>query len=95
MFFRGNENQPLWDYCWAVVQEDLEGAVKSDEAFGLEVSMDGVRPARKFLKSISTFPRPETISNARAFFGMINQVSYVFSISPIMEPLIHLIKPDS
>ena len=62
---------------------------------GLEVSMDGVRPARKFLESIRTFPRPETISEARAFFGMINQVSYSFSMSPIMEPLRHLLKPDT
>ena len=62
---------------------------------GLEVSMDGVRPARKFLESIRTFPRPESISEARAFFGMINQVSYSFSMSSIMEPLRHLLKPDT
>ena len=62
---------------------------------GLEVSKDGVRPARKFLESISTFPRPESLSEARSFFGMINQVSYSFSMSAIMEPLRHLLKPDT
>ena len=57
--------------------------------------MDRVRPARKFLESNRTFPRPETISQARSFFGMINQVSYSFFMSPIMEPLRHLLRPDT
>ena len=35
---------------------------------GLEVSMDGVRPAKKFLESIKNFPKPETLSEARSFF---------------------------
>ena len=62
---------------------------------GLEVSMDGVRPAKKFLESIRTFPCPETLSEARSFFGMINQVSYSFSMSAVLEPLRHLLKPDT
>ena len=37
----------------------------------------------------------ETLSEARSFFGMINQVSYSFSMSAIMEPLRHLLKPDT
>ena len=62
---------------------------------GLEVNRDGVRPARKFLESIKSFPRPETLSEARSFFWMINQVSYSFSMSAIMEPLRHLLKPET
>ena len=62
---------------------------------GLEVSMDGVRPAKKFLESIWTFPRPESLSEARSFFGMINQVSYSFPMSAVLEPLRHLLKPDT
>ena len=62
---------------------------------GLEVLMDGVRPVRKFLESIHSFTRQETISEARAFFGMINQVSYSFSMSLVMELFRHLLKPDS
>lgn len=57
--------------------------------------MDSVRPAKKFLESIKSFPRPETLSEARSFFGMINQVSYSFSMSHVMEPLRHLLKPDT
>ena len=54
---------------------------------GLEVSKEGVKPSRKLLDSIKNFPRPETLSEARSFFGLVNQVSYTFSMSSVMEPL--------
>ena len=50
---------------------------------------------KKFLESIRMFPRPESLSEARSFFGMINQVSYSFSMSAVLEPLRHLLKPDT
>ena len=56
--------------------------------------MDGVRPCKKFLDSIRSFPRPNSLSEARSFFGMVNQVSYSFSMSAMMEPFRHLLKPD-
>ena len=65
------------------------------EFAGLDVTMDGVRPSRKFLEGIKSFPRPDTLSEARSFFGMINQVSYSFAISNVMEPFRHLLKPDT
>ena len=65
------------------------------EFAGLDVTMDGVKPCRKFLDSIRSFPRPNTLSEARSFFGMINQVAYSFSMSSIMEEFRHLLKPDT
>ena len=62
---------------------------------GLEVTMEGVKPCKKFLEGIKSFPRPDTLSEARSFFGMINQVSYSFAMSGIMEPFRHLLKPDT
>ena len=53
---------------------------------GLEISKTGVRPCKKFIESIRNFPRPENLSEARSFFGMINQVSYSFSMSAVLEP---------
>ena len=35
---------------------------KTVEFAGLEVTNDGVRPCRKFLESIRSFPRPNTLS---------------------------------
>ena len=47
------------------------------------------------MESIRAFPPPSNISEARSFFGMTNQVSYAFAMSPVMEPFRHLLKPDS
>ena len=55
-------------------QETVEFAV-------LEVTIDGVRPSRKFLDGTRAFPRPDTLFEARSIFSMINQVSYSFPIS--------------
>ena len=65
------------------------------EFAGLDVTLDGVKPCGKFLESIRSFPRPNTLSEARSFFGMINQVAYSFSMSSIMEDFRHLLKPDT
>ena len=65
------------------------------EFAGLEVTMDGVRPCKKFLDSIRSFPKPNSLSEARSFFGMVNQVAYSFSMSSMMEPFRHLLKPDA
>ena len=50
---------------------------------GLEVTEKGVRPAKDFLDAILHLPPPNNISDVRAFFGMVNQVSYAFSMSSI------------
>ena len=57
--------------------------------------MEGVRPSKKFLDAIKAYPRPDTLSEARSFFGIINQVSHSFAMSSIMEPFRHLLKPDT
>ena len=62
---------------------------------GLEITSYGVRPSKRFLDSIMAFPRPENISEVRSFFGMINQVSFSFAMSEIMEPFRHLLRPDT
>ena len=62
---------------------------------GLEVTENGVKPSRKFLDGIGAFPRPESLTEARSFFGMINQVSYSFAASAVMEPFRHLLKPET
>ena len=47
---------------------------------GLEVTEKGVRPAKDFLDAILHLSTLNNISDVRAFFGMVNQVSYAFSI---------------
>ena len=62
---------------------------------GLEVTETGVRPAADLLKTISELPPPTNITGVRTFFGLVNQVSYGFSMSTIMEPFRHLLKPGN
>ena len=77
-------NSDKFQFC----QETVEFA-------GLDVTMEGVKPCKKFLESMKQFPRPTTLTEARSFFGMINQVSFSFSMSSVMEPFRHLLKPDT
>ena len=57
--------------------------------------MTGVRPSRKFLEAIRAFPAPRNLSEARSFFGMVNQVSYAFAMSPYMSAFRHMLRPDT
>ena len=75
--------------------DKLQFGQETVEFAGLDVTLDGVKPSSKFLDSIRSFPRPNTLSEARSFFGMINQVAYSFSMSSIMEEFRHLLKPDT
>ena len=65
------------------------------EFAGLDVTLDEVKPCSKFLESIRSFPRPNSLSEARSFFGLVNQVAYSFSMSSVMEPFRYLLRPDS
>ena len=62
---------------------------------GLDVTERGVQPARDFLDAILQLPTPNNISDVRAFFRMMNQVSYAFSMLSVMEPFRHLLKPGN
>ena len=42
---------------------------------------------------MSNFPIPKDISGARAWFGLVNQGSYAFSMSKLMRPFRELLKP--
>jgi hypothetical protein len=65
------------------------------EFAGMQVTENGVRPAREFLESIKSFPAPSNISEVGSYFGMINQVNYAFARSDTMEPFRHLLKPGT
>ena len=46
------------------------------------------------LAAIQNFPTPNDITGARSWFGLVNQVSWAYAISPIMQPFRDLIKPN-
>ena len=62
---------------------------------GLQITPTSVTPSEKFLDSISKFPTPRDITGARAWFGLVNQGAYAFSMAQCMQPFRHLLKPKT
>ena len=63
------------------------------EFAGFEITSNSIKPCNKFLKAITEFPTPNDITGIRSWFGLINQVSYSFSITAEFKPFRDLLKP--
>ena len=47
---------------------------------GFTVSKDRVKPCAKLMEMIRSYPVPETIAQARGFFGLVQQGNYAASV---------------
>ena len=65
------------------------------EFAGFQITLDTVRPCQRYLRSILEFPTPRNITDVRSWFGVVNQVSYAFSMAQRMEPFRQLLKPGT
>ena len=65
------------------------------EFAGFEITLDSVRPCKRYLREIMEFPKPKNITDVRSWFGLINQVSYAFSMTEKMLPFRQLLKPST
>ena len=65
------------------------------EFAGFTVTPTEVRPADKFTAAIRDFPTPTSITDVRAWFGLVNQVSYSFAMTAAMLPFRELLKPST
>jgi len=63
------------------------------EFAGFEITATDVRPSRKYLQTIIDFPTPKNRTDIRSWFGLVNQVSYTFSMTKRMEPFRKYLKP--
>ena len=61
------------------------------EYAGLVISDTGVKPPPELFQSIRDFPTPKNITDVRAWFGMVAQVTFAFSELPVMAPFRHLL----
>ncbi|XP_054749715.1 uncharacterized protein LOC129255384 [Lytechinus pictus] len=61
---------------------------------GFEIIPDSVRPYEKYLRAILDFPTPNGITDVRSWFGLVNQVSYAFSMAEML-PFRDLLKPNT
>ena len=64
------------------------------EFAGFEITSDTVRPCKRYIKAIADFPTPQSLTDIRSWFGLINQVSYAFSMADTMLPFRELLKPS-
>ncbi|XP_013385575.1 uncharacterized protein LOC106155332 [Lingula anatina] len=65
------------------------------EFAGLAITPTNIQPSDKFIDAIRKFPTPTDISGARAWFGLINQGAYAFSMARQMKPFRKLLKPST
>ncbi len=62
---------------------------------GLRISNNGISPSEKMLDAIQNFPAPTNLTDARAWFGLVNQVSWAHADSSSMLPFRELIKANN
>ena len=62
---------------------------------GFNITMEGITPSNNLLSAIRDFPIPKDITGARSWFGLVNQISWAYAISNIMQPFRDLIKHNN
>ena len=62
---------------------------------GLRLTAQGVAPAKSMLRAIEDFPTPKCLTDARSWFGLVNQVAWAYSLGSVMQPFRDLIKAKS
>ena len=78
-----------------VLSQDKFQFCKDTVQFGrLQITSSGVSPSESMLNAILNFPVPKT-TDARFWFGLVNQLAWAYSLSPIMLPFWVLVKKSS
>ena len=67
-------------------------ALEVVEFAGFEVTLNDYRPLKKMLEASKNFPTPKNITDARSWFGLINQLAYAFAQAKVMEPFRELLQ---
>ena len=105
LLYSGSIEKAFWDtwnFLTLGAQHDLVFSEKKFdfcqmimEFSGLTLTETGVAPSPPILDSILNFPTPTTLKAARAWFGLVNQVAWAYSISDCMKPFRDLIRPSN
>ena len=62
---------------------------------GLKITPDGITPSDQILSAIENFPTPKSLTDARSWFGLVNQVAWAYSVSNVMQPFREMVKSNS
>ena len=91
-----------WDFLYICAKNNIvvnldkfQFCQDTVEYSGLKLTPSGVTPSDKMLSAIRDFPSPKILTDARSWFGLVNQVAWAYSISSIMEPFRELIKANN
>ena len=63
------------------------------EFAGFRVTSGRIKPGRKILRDIENFPEPRTLSTARSWFSLIEQMAWSYLISDTLTNFRDLVKP--
>ena len=58
---------------------------------GFTLTRDGIKPTSSMIKAIADFPAPTDITGMHSWFGLVNQVAYLFAQAEIMAPFCELL----
>ena len=91
-----------WDYLTTCAENGIVANLKkfqfcqdTVEFAGLTITPSGIVPSAKMLSAMRNFPSPTDLTGARSWFGLVNQVAWAYSLSPVMAPFREIIKPNS
>ena len=62
---------------------------------GLKITKDGIQPADNIIDAIKNFPAPKDLSGARAWFGLVNQITWAYANAPAMQPFRDIVKANA
>ena len=74
--------------------EKLQFCKKDVDFAGFRLSSTTISPLPKYLDSIRNFPTPKSITDVRAWFGLVNQVSHYAQLRDLIEPFRKFLSPS-
>ena len=70
-------------------------AQKEIDFAGFHIAQEDVKPLDKYLETIRSFPQPKNVSDIRAWFGLVNQVSHYSKLTDLMKPFKPFLSPKT
>ena len=61
------------------------------EFAGFEVTTEGFRPASHVINGIRNFPTPQSVTDVKSWFGLVQHVAFTFSETSVMDPFRELL----
>ena len=85
----------LWEEGIVLNAEKFQFCQDTVDFARLRITPNGIEPSESILNAIKNFPTPKNITDARSWFGLVNQVAWAYSIGPVMLPFRELVKRNT